>query len=111
MKKMNIVWIVSGLIVTIMLYFLNKIRGNKRSTIKNERSNKVINPNHLKNENEINDLLNNKQNISDSISYRHTIAEEIIKEILNDEEDIDISEHNLKEEFNEIDSSLDELLK
>lgn len=107
MKKPLIIAAVCGIaiVVGVVIYLCNEKKKNTED--------KTPEPNAKEPEEKPQasyvDLNEKKSNVASTISERHTVAAEIIRETLS-EENNEVGESEHKVDFDEIDSSLDNLL-
>lgn len=107
MKKPLIIAAVCGIaiVVGVVIYLCNEKKKNTED--------KTPEPNAKEPEEKPQasyvDLNEQKSNVASTISERHTVAAEIIRETLS-EENNEVGESEHKVDFDEIDSSLDSLL-
>ncbi len=105
MKKTLIIAAVCGIaiVVGVVVYLSSEKKANEK-----KRQSEVEKPEE---ESQVSytDLNEQKANVVSTISERHTVAAQIIRDTLNEEKD-EVDETARKVDFDEIDNSLDSLL-
>lgn len=104
MKKSLVIATVLGIAVAAGVVWY--IENNKKTNEKNDEPIKSMPNDEIPTYSELNEQ---KSAVASTISERHSVAAQIIKESL-EESNTDVSKSNHKVDFDEIDSSLDNLL-